>query len=596
MQCCESIEASQLQSCNLGDLTGLLGGAGSGVSGDVGRLQKRLQVIGGRPGPLLPPGSDPDFATGSGGLGAYPPESCAWQRGNLQIGTPSSGSFLALLPGVFVANPNAGVAGQLPFLFQNTGFASGNPQPGPFQCAITQTIQNVATEYPVTTKECRASWGQACYHYASVADYQNVKYASLTCPTKQNVGNRKAPDKYNNQHNKEWFSWIKPLDAGLGYCQRDEYPFFAFIGDGNDYYQWIRFISSAQNGGAGSMARGVCNQNPPSSVDSTTQVVQGLNGLLTCIETTSTVSTRSVLYIDYANAMLSDRHGNQGLGQNPCTPYITNDVGFALFTDDAYYVRNGLVRPNYLTVPPQALIGTNAAPTPNGGFPPNAQPPPPPPFIPPPPQPQPHQPPPRAPIGPHPNVNRRRSIPEDWADTLLSSDPARWISESLVEVSKVAEAGWANDESSTLDIDFRGKKDKTEDEDETDIIKRLGLVVDEGNSTRWPTRQELRDMGFVRCRSENCADELAAVGRDVHGKVTVQHAPVAMATLAAAAADREAVGGRGRPATVTSGPSVATATEVVSASSHSFSGRGRKRRHGVGDAHVTSAPSHDAGS
>lgn len=66
-QCCESIEASELQDCSLGDINGVLGGAGAGLSGDVGRLNRRLQMIGSIPiqdhGPVLRPQG-------------FPPEEC----------------------------------------------------------------------------------------------------------------------------------------------------------------------------------------------------------------------------------------------------------------------------------------------------------------------------------------------------------------------------------------------------------------------------------------------------------------------------------------------------------------------------------------
>lgn len=105
-----------------------------------------------------------------------------------------------------------------------------------------------------------------------------------------------------------------------------------------------------------------------------------------------------------------------------------------------------------------------------------------------------------------------------------------------------------------------------DEEDASLAAAALGLVIDEGNSTRRPTAEELRDeYGLFRCGSDNCAEELAVLGMDVHGRKTVPAVPAAEAT--AAVSDYHPGQGM-RPAAVPVVPlSVATATAGVIAAS-----------------------------
>lgn len=328
------------------------------------------------------------------------------QRGSLQIGNPSPGSFVANLPGVFVANPNAGQVGALPFIFHGSGQPPG-----------------VATSH----KE---------------------------------------------------------------HCQRDEYPFFSFMGIGNNYFQWIRFLSSIENQLGGTLAQapgnqGVCLKVAPSTVSSRTDVVLGPDGLVTCEEYTTTMTTRSRLRLEPSN--LPNLLNGAGLEDNSCTPLLVQDGGFALLTDDSYFARNGLGPPNWSTEPHANQVAGRVKPIPNGGFLPKkpspAVPAPPPPLVvPSAPAPNPHAPPPRAPLGPHPQLNKRAMLGRRMLDMVQELDA---------------------DEAATA-------------------AAALGLVVDEGNSTRRPTAEELRDeYGLFRCSSEHCVDELALLGRDIHGRKTV---------------------------------------------------------------------------
>lgn len=545
----------------MGDITGLFGaGAGSGIAGDIGRVLKRFQDIGGGP-----PVNDGGGPSSQGEENDYwPPENCAWQRGNLQLGTPNPGSFLALLPGVFLPNPAGGGGRNLPFIFQRKGSLVRNPLPGNLNCQITSTRHIDTTTMPMTTRTCPYDpWGQACYNYASVAKFHSRSYATLTCPVMRATGGRTAPRKWDAQHNKEWRSWIPELAPGLGYCQRDEYPFFAFMGTGNNYYQWIRLIPSRQNGGAGQIASGVCPSIASHTKISAVRTVHGINGLVTCLETTTSLTTRSRLFIQQVG--LSDLNGNQGLGENPCTPFITNDVGYPLFTNDDYYVRNGLARPNYATVPASSLTSGKVKPTPNGGFQPHhqprAEPAPPASSIPDRPEPQNKLPPPqRQPRsqGSHNRLMRARSQgPEP---------PYGDMFEMLEHVTAGGGGGGGH---------------SAAEEEVARVVAELGLGVDDGNSTRRPTAKELREeFGLFRCRSENCVLELAAVGRDVHGRVTAQSAPAAQATGALLETDAGSDGAQGRTvlAALSSTPPAATATPTT-VNDRAASHRDRRRQH-----------------
>lgn len=502
----------------------------------------------------------------------------AGQKGSLQIGNLSPGSFVANLPGVFVANPNAGQVGALPFIFHSSGKALVKPpnpgQPDPNDCVITDRQTTQTTTFPITTKTCDGAviGSQACYHYASVAAYHGPAglYETLTCPLTR-LKNRTAPKKYDREHNKEWYSWIDALPGVNGnskeHCQRDEFPFFSFSGTGNNYYQWIRFLSSVENGAGGTLAntpalnKGMCPEIAPSSVSSSTSITVGPDGRATCLESTTTITTRSRLYITYSN--LPNLLNGAGLGDNVCTPNLVQDGGFAIFTDDSYFGRNGLGPPNWKTPPNANQIAGRAKPTPNGGFKPkNAVPAPPPPIIlPPAPAPHPAAPPARAPLGPRPQLNKRAAGMLDYEGAAAQTIGPEYRSDG----------GDYDDAIDAAEAMYTRMLEMVEELDEDDASRAaaaLGLIINEGNSTRRPTAEELRDeYGLFRCGSENCAEELAMLGMDVHGRKTVPAVPAAEAT--AAVSDYHPGQGM-RPAAVPVVPlSVATATAGVVAATSS---------------------------
>ncbi|KAK5651218.1 hypothetical protein OQA88_12725 [Cercophora sp. LCS_1] len=60
----------------------------------------------------------------------------------------------------------------------------------------------------------------------------------------------------------------------------------------------------------------------------------------------------------------------------------------------------------------------------------------------------------------------------------------------------------------------------------------MGFSIDDGNSTRPPTRAELlQKFGILRCGSDSCETELDLVGRDVHGHYKIRTAPISSHTL-----------------------------------------------------------------
>jgi hypothetical protein len=81
------------------------------------------------------------------------------------------------------------------------------------------------------------------------------------------------------------------------------------------------------------------------TIETTINTLNGRNGQLTCWKTVDRTTSLKRMFVDNIN--IPDHNGNQGLALNPCPPTITNDPGYALYTDDRYYSRNGLDLPSY---------------------------------------------------------------------------------------------------------------------------------------------------------------------------------------------------------------------------------------------------------
>ncbi|ROT38620.1 hypothetical protein SODALDRAFT_166691 [Sodiomyces alkalinus F11] len=163
-------------------------------------------------------------------------------------------------------------------------------------------------------------------------------------------------------------------------CQRDEYPFYRFMGAPNPPTQYIRVyvfllaltgdltvtlmlndrIPMSENGGAGqALARNVC----PNTVARRTTVETTSGGSRTCYVYTKTIMTQVVLSIahsswdpDWEATAIWDDH----LRQNPCLPSLHHfdDPGFALLTNDPWYQTGSGTTMNsarYQVAPPHSV-------------------------------------------------------------------------------------------------------------------------------------------------------------------------------------------------------------------------------------------------
>ncbi|KAI4721608.1 glycoside hydrolase [Aureobasidium sp. EXF-10727] len=209
------------------------------------------------------------------------------------------------------------------------------PQPAPQACTTTVTSVSATTVLGnLISKTCSGNkYPNACGAYKSIISH--VQGAdTLVCPISTYAGNdRPAPTLWNSQHADAWRSWVPNLQ-GYKYnkCARDEYPPFRFlIGDMNiDYPQWIRFLPYSENSGAGQIWKGVCSSKARSS----TNVQGGPASDQTCTEINHITYTVNAMTMLFTNMPPTN---DDGLANNPCLPIITDDIGFALFTNDPWY-------------------------------------------------------------------------------------------------------------------------------------------------------------------------------------------------------------------------------------------------------------------
>jgi hypothetical protein len=302
-------------------------------------------------------------------------------------------------------------------------------------CTTTITTETTiisTTDTPKTVTCDATKWDQPCRHYWSVNSRNS--YDTIACPVDAMKG-RPAPSRWNNQHDAAWRYWVRNLPASLGTnkCDRDEWPPVAFMEKvGSPYTQWIRFVPSSANRAAGSLWKGICR-----SPKKETKYEGGPISGNTCTTIKSVIYTVNAMKMQFTNVFSYD-----GIGDNPCTPYITDDAGFALFTNDQWYADHVLAGYNtraYLKAPVSSLTA-----------------------------------------GLRP--------PRYW------SPAKRWLEHE------------------------RDIFDALDDVDEYVPVQQMGfdpedLVVDEGNSTRYTTPEELwEEYGLIKCRSHNCEKEKAAVG------------------------------------------------------------------------------------
>ena len=217
-----------------------------------------------------------------------------------------------------------------------------------------------STSYTVTTRVCNgANYPQACLHYSSVIAVQPNIGSRLTCTTKALRAPRPIPDIWSNprngQHHASWITgWMQSFGVN---CERDEFP-PAIIWQGRDDDQWIRFLPGSQNGGAGQLFNGICDDTPRSHTTNERMVDSGMQDCRPWESWTRTIwTTFSVLDLQFD---LMPGLANYGLAENPCYPLtLVNDPGFALLYEDPYYI----ARPNdysyaedYYPDPPPAAV------------------------------------------------------------------------------------------------------------------------------------------------------------------------------------------------------------------------------------------------
>ena len=146
-------------------------------------------------------------------------------------------------------------------------------------------------------------------------------------------------------------------------CQADEYPPAAFWQERSEK-QYIRFSPGTQNTGAGSLFHlNFCRYGQDSLLPSERQDLHA-NGkrVYANIERDVTeykgVTTRRRVEIDFPGLV---NPGDWGLHDNPCWPeHLLEDKGFALLTDDPYYVADRAAqrygKANYPGVIPQDVL------------------------------------------------------------------------------------------------------------------------------------------------------------------------------------------------------------------------------------------------
>jgi hypothetical protein len=119
------------------------------------------------------------------------------------------------------------------------------------KCINTIRESTTVTVTERKTKGCDAgNVPQACMNYRSVAKNMALfgvnpgNRDELYCPYVAPADSipRYAPRGWNSQHHSSWISWVPQRQIDPRHkCQRDEYPFFRFLGaPNNDVLQWIR--------------------------------------------------------------------------------------------------------------------------------------------------------------------------------------------------------------------------------------------------------------------------------------------------------------------------------------------------------------------
>ncbi|KAI9730799.1 MAG: hypothetical protein M1818_008079 [Claussenomyces sp. TS43310] len=242
----------------------------------------------------------------------------------------------------------------------------GRPQrDGP---PIYESTSSTTIEPAPTVSVCRgANWPQPCLHYSSVIA-RNPAFRTLKCPLQSRADPpRPWRNRWYDDHDQDWFNgFMQQKDVK---CQADEYPPAAFWQGAVAPKQYIRFAPGTQNIGAGSLfGLTFCefdNQGklPVQRIDERYVSDRVVGGLKRRVTHYLARTTRSAVRIDFDNNV-QDPDGVMGLQDNPCWPEVLlEDPGFALLTDDPYYVghrdaqRYG--KDNYPNLVPLDVLGNN---------------------------------------------------------------------------------------------------------------------------------------------------------------------------------------------------------------------------------------------
>ncbi|KAL8831396.1 MAG: hypothetical protein Q9170_005310 [Blastenia crenularia] len=172
-------------------------------------------------------------------------------------------------------------------------------------------------------------------------------YNPLTCPTKSSANYRQGGRgeqitvDWADQHNDAW--WHGYMQQPNLNCERDEYPPAVLWQNQPIHEQYIRMVPRAQNGAAGPALFNMAfckfdgQGNPPVSTRNVQfdRIVHGpdRDTSLFTADVTTTLATLSIQFPGYPN------QPDDGLTANPCWPStLVNDPGFALLTDDPWYI------------------------------------------------------------------------------------------------------------------------------------------------------------------------------------------------------------------------------------------------------------------
>lgn len=353
----------------------------------------------------------------------------------------------------------------------------------PYSSTSTTTIQVTSTyiAQPIQTNVCDfAEFPQACAHYSSVISRNDGSIGpidTLFCPI-STMANRKLPKRWDDQHDKNWRSWISSLPKAWGSntCQRDEYPPMRFMAkdQAQQYTQWMRFNPFRDNNGAGKLWLGKCGK-----AKSQTKTEGGPINNKVCTEYKSHLYTITGFSLQFDNTA----EASASLASNPCFPsMVSDDPGFALMTEDKWYgehILAGYHPEDWEDAPALAVTS---------------------------------------------GLTKPKSPPKRWLDgnqqqaTNDWQEPAPVVHEIL---SRRPPSYYPPTE--TLDVD-------PED-----------IVVDNGNSTRRLTAQELWErFGLYKCQREGCPDERKAAGLVLEQEETerLSHATADMVVSATTLAGR----------------------------------------------------------